>query len=302
MNQKAKVVSADLREIKAAQISIAGAIVIFLISLTIGIMIDSVALLLDAGTGFVILLMTFWVRSIIRKIHSPPDHRYNFGYEKYEPLTMALQNSAIIFTCVIGLAFAVQDIVHPDHIASYGLATVATFGCTIIAIGLAFYLLKVSKETGSQLLKTSAKQWLIDSSLSIGMFAGFFVGFLLLRSGHSNIAAYLDPGLAIALAFAVMRFPLKALAANIRELLDSVPAQKIHEKIVKIVEKHKSNFSGLHRMRIRKAGKKTFLEVGFTVHGAMTIAQAQALAEDFERELAHEVPNCDTVVYFKRAQ
>ncbi|HOW88317.1 MAG TPA: hypothetical protein PKV84_06660, partial [Candidatus Omnitrophota bacterium] len=66
MNQKTKIIAADLREIKAAQISIAGAVIIFLVSLTVGIMIDSVALLLDAGTGFVILLMTFWVRSIIR--------------------------------------------------------------------------------------------------------------------------------------------------------------------------------------------------------------------------------------------
>jgi cation diffusion facilitator family transporter len=301
MNQKAKVVSADLREIKAAQISILGAVIIFLISLTIGIAIDSVALLLDAGTGFVILLMTFWVRSIIRKIHSPPDHRYNFGYEKYEPLTMALQNSAIIFTCVIGLAFAIQDIVHPDHVASYGLATVATFLCTLLAISLALYLLKVSKETGSQLLKTSARQWLIDSSLSIGMFAGFFLGFLLLRSGHSNIAVYLDPGLAIALAFVVMRFPLRALAGNIRELLDSVPTQRIHERITNVVEKHKSSFSGLHRMRVRKAGKKTFLDIGFNVRGSMTVDQAQSLAEDFERELAREVPGCDTIVYFKKA-
>jgi hypothetical protein len=29
--------------------------------------------------------------------------------------------------------------------------------------------------------------------------------------------------------------------------------------------------------------------------------QAQTLAEDFEQELAREVPSCDVVVYFKRA-
>lgn len=299
--KEVKNIAVDQREVRAAHISIAGAVLIFLISLTIGIMVDSVALLLDAGTGLVILLMAFFVRAIINKISNPPDHRYNFGYEKYEPLTVALQNSAIIFTCVLGLVFAVQDIVHPEDVSRYDLPVAATFLCTVIALALAFYLWRVSKKIGSLMLGTSAKQWFIDSALSAGMFVGFLAGTVLLKLGYSNITPYLDPGMAIALALVLMKFPLQALTGNMCELLDGVPAPDIHEKIAKIVEKHKTNFLGLHRMRARKAGRKTFLDIGFMVHGTLTMEQAQTLAEDFEQELAREVPSCDVVVYFKRA-
>ena len=150
------------------------------------------------------------------------------------------------------------------------------------------------------MIRTSAEHWCVDASLSFGMCAGFFVGFLLLKTGWVSISVYVDPGMAVLLALFVMRSPFKALSGNVRELLDGVPEPVVHEKIKQAVQKHGAVFPGLHRMRVRKAGKRMFLDVGFKVSGGLTLEEAQARAEKFERELVREVPECDVVVYFTR--
>jgi cation diffusion facilitator family transporter len=284
---------------RAAHISIAGAGIIFLISLIVGMMVDSVTLLLDAGTGFVILFMAIFVKGILKKIANPPDQHYNFGYEKYESLTVALQNVAIIFTCLIGIVFAIQDIVHPEDILRYDLPVAATGLITLLSLGLMAYLASVARRRGSSMLGTAALHWGVDASMSLGMFAGFFIGLILVKAGYKELSIYVDPVMAIVLAVLVMRLPIKAFSGNVRELLDGVPSREIHEKITKVAEKHKKGFSGIHRMRVRKAGRRTFLDIGFRVEGDRSLAEVQRLAENFERELTQELPGCDVVVYFK---
>lgn len=292
--------AAEKSEALAAHLSIAGATVIFLISLAVGLISDSVALLLDAGTGLVILFMAVFVKANLSKLSRPPDRRYNFGYEKYESLTVTLQNSAIIFTCLIGIAFATQDIIHPDNVTHFNLPIEATAVSALIALALAARIGAVSKRTGSSMLKTSSLHWFVDSSLSIGMCAGFLLALLLTRAGFTMASAYVDPAMAIILALLIMRLPIKALGGNIRELLDAVPETGVNERISQLAQKHATKCSGVHRMRVRKAGKKMFLDIGFKASGDLTWEKAQALAEDFEQEIKREIPGCDVVVYFKR--
>lgn len=286
-------------EVKAAHLSIAGAAVVFMISAVVGLAVDSVAFLIDAGTGLVILVMAVFVKTNLAKIENPPDPRYNFGYSKYESLTVLLQNGAILLTCLLGIAFAVQDMVHPEDITRYDLPVGAAFVSAACSLALAFYLGRIGKKTGSAMLRTAALHWRVDASLSFGMCAGFFAGLLLVRAGFVSVAVYVDPVMAILLALMVMRQPLRDLAANARELLDSVPEPAIHDKIRGAVQKHGVVFPGLHRIRVRKAGRKMFLDVGFKAPTAWTVDKAQALVEDFEQQLLREIPGCDVVVYFK---
>lgn len=289
----------DPRETRAAHLSIMGAATVFLISFVVGLAVDSVALLLDAGAGLVILLMAVFVRTNLEKISNPPDPRYNFGYAKYESLTVLLQNGAILLTCLLGIAFALQDMFHPEDISRYDLPAGAAFVSALCSLMLAFYLGRVAKKTGSAMLRTAALHWRVDASLSFGMCAGFFAGLLLVRAGFVSVSPYVDPVMAILLALVVMRQPLRDLALNAQELLDGVPEPAVHEKIKQAVQKHGTVFQGIHRMRVRKAGRRMFLDVGFKVPAALTLEKAQFLAENFEEQLTREIPGCDVVVYFK---
>jgi cation diffusion facilitator family transporter len=283
----------------AAKFSIVSSIALFLISTIAGIATDSVTLLLDAAASLVILLVALVVHFVIGKLHSAPDDTYNFGYGKYEPFTVAIQGILIISTCLVSIKFALQDIAHAEEITSYGLAVAAAFISGVIGALAASYTNIAARRSGSEILRAQAMHWVTDTCLSFGVCAGFLLGFLLSRAGQARLAAYLDPGMAIFLAFLLMWQPLKTIWRNLFELLDAVPAEHIRSKVHQIVERYKPHCLGIRRLRARKAGEKVFVDVCFLVNEGLAARDLTALAGSFERDLTTLLPGVDVVVYFK---
>lgn len=283
----------------AVHILIAAAAVSFLLSLVVGIICDSVTLLLDASTGLIILISAIVVRLIIEKIHKPPDHLFHFGYHKYEPFTVVMQNIAIIAVCLVSVKFAIQDIIHPENMENYTLTAVCAFVSFVIAMVVSLYIRHVGKKTNSQMLKVSSMHWFVEGLLSLGMLGGFLIGMILTYQGHEKIASYVDPIMAIGLALFLVKLPIGSFINNMFELLDGVPAKDVQEKIKRIIESSKPQSSNVERIRFRKAGEKVFLDVCFEVHGGLTVKEAEVLISDFEKNISREFENCDCIISFK---
>lgn len=286
----------EKHQIFAVHVSIVASAAIFLLSLTIGIISDSIALILDASAGLITLITAFFMRVIVTKVNQPPDETFNFGYAKYEPLTVAIQGVAIILSCVIAAKFAIQDIIHAEDIVRYDLPAISAFVATCIAITVAIYLKRVYKKTKSSMFKMASLNWFVDAFLSAGMFFGFLFGYATLRLGYIHITPYVDPVLALILAIFLIRSPLEAITHNMLELLDAVPPKEIREAVEKIVSRHKNNFSGTKRMRLRKAGQKLFLNICFLVSDEFKMGEAQELIINLENELIKEFPGADLTV------
>ena len=94
----------------------------FLIPAVVGIAVDSITLILDASASLVILVVALLMNTSIKKVHQPPDEIFNFGYERYEPLTVAVQGGLIIATCAVRAKFAIQEIINAKADLSIGEA------------------------------------------------------------------------------------------------------------------------------------------------------------------------------------
>lgn len=287
------------KQMLAAKISIFGWIVLILISLSAGIITDSVTLILDASQGLVTLVVAFLVRITLEKIDKPPDDFYHFGYGKYEPLTIALQGVMIILTCIISIKFAVQDIFHPDDIDHYDVAIIAAFLAGIISLVIASYIRHTALKTGSDILKSSSLTWLIDCVLSFGIFIGFLFGLILNRLGYTRATPYVDPVMAIILALFFIAAPLKTIKTSIFELLDAAPAIHIRDNIKKIIEQCKPQHFAVDRLRIRKAGRRIFLDICFITDENLTVRDVRHLTANFEKDFIAKVPGCDIVIHHK---
>lgn len=287
------------RQFTATKVSIYASITLFLISAVIGIAIDSITLILDASASLVILFVAFLMNFSLKKINSPPDRIYNFGYGKYEPFTVVIQSILIIVTCVISIKFAVQDIIHPDDAHSYGLPTVAMLISGIIGVFVSVYLNRVSKLTNSAMLKAASMHWRADTVLSFGVCLGFLSGFILQGLGYARITPYVDPVMAIILGLILMAAPLKDMGCYVLELLDAVPEENIQNKVRIVVEKYTPHSFGVERLRSRKSGESIFVDVCFIVRDDMTVQEIRRLADNFEADLRKHLPHCDVVVYFR---
>ena len=289
------------QQASAIWVSIYGSLLLFLVSGIVGLAINSVTLLLEAAASLVILFVAILVRFSISKIHLPPDDVYNFGYGKYEPLTVVAQGLMIIAVCAVSIKFAIQDIIHPEDVHSYLVPAIATFLSGILGILITVYIKKAAVKTGSDMLKASGMHWHIDTLLSFGVCLGFVSGFILQALGFSGITPYVDPVMAIALAVVFIKMPVRAIMHSIPELLDIVPAHHIKAKVKEIVEIYRTGSFGVHRLRTRKAGERVFVDICFLVSPDMTVFQAEQISKNFQTDLIRHLPYCDIVVYFKPA-
>jgi cation diffusion facilitator family transporter len=288
-------------QMSAVNISLGISILLFLISLTAGIISDSIALLLDASAGFVIVFTAFMLQKSIKKVNMPPDHLFNFGYEKFEPFTVVIQGAMIILSCVIASKFAIQDIFHPEDIVRYDIPTFAALASSVISGGMAIHLRMIASKTNSTMLKVSSFHWVVDMLLSLAMCLGFTFGWYMLREGRYNIVPYVDPVMALILALILIWPPLKIIRTNFLELVDAAPLPDVRREIDLVVEKHKARAFGVHHTRMRKAGRKVFLEVCFLVHGNTTMNEARIFADAVAKDMAAKFPKCDIIVHFHPA-
>jgi len=287
------------RQMLAVKVSMAGSIILFLISAIAGIAVDSITLILDASASLVILGVALLMNFAVGKIHKPADEIYNFGYGKYEPFTASIQGILIFATCVFSIKIAIQDIIHAEDITDHILPVAATFASGIIGILITFYIKRLSRHTDSNMLKASGMHWFMDTMLSFGVCLGFILGMLLQRAGYLRITPYVDPVMAIILALILAWVPFKTVIHNVRELLDAVPKGDIYSRIKEIVDRRKPAFLEIHRIRMRKAGEKTFLDIIFAAKDNLTVVDTEELAARFDNDIRSYIGNCDILISFK---
>ncbi|MCX5750765.1 MAG: cation diffusion facilitator family transporter [Candidatus Saganbacteria bacterium] len=287
------------KQIFAAKLSIVGWVLVILVSLAGGLITDSITLLLDAAQGIVTLAVAFMVHAALRKLGKPPDDTYHFGYDKYEPLTSAVQEIMIILVCVVSVNFAVQDFFHADVIDHYNTALIAAFLGGIVSLIWAFWIRRLAHSSNSAVLKTSSNIWFLDSVLSFGIFGGFLLGLLLNQMGYSNLMPYTDPIMAIVLALIFIISPIRPLRADFLDLLDAAPDMKIRGGIKKTVEQLKPESFRITHIRMRKAGKRIFLEISFLTDESLTVKEVRAMVSDFEKKLTENIPHCDIALRYK---
>lgn len=289
----------ERRQISAASVSFWGSIALFVISAAAGLAVDSVTLILDASASLVILVVAFMMSSTIKKIHSPPDEIFNFGYEKYEPFTVVLQGGLIIATCLVSIKFAVQDIIHAEDIKNYQIPIIAAYISAVIGIFVSIFIKVAAHRTRSSMMHAASMHWFIDTGMSFGMLGGFYAGSILKEKGYTHITPFVDPVMAILLALVFMIPPVKAIRRNMMELLDAVPSKEVRDRVRKVVDEYTPKMFGVHRLRTRKAGDKVFVDICFVVKEEMTVREAEAIAADFEKDLKARLHHLDVVVYFK---
>lgn len=287
------------QQLRAIKIGLVSSMLMIFNSLIIGLMVNSITLLLDSSVSMVVAIATGLMYVTVKKVHLPPDDLYNFGYGKFEPFTVMIHGGLVIASCIISVKYAIMNILHVEDISEYALPTIGSFAAIIFAAIIMLYLRRVAKRTGSAMLKSISVQWTNDTISYAGIFTGFFVGWILIRKGYSNITPFIDPGMTIILAVALVRVPIKVVMENILELLDAVPGAPTRSRIKEVIEQYYPFGLEIHRVRSRKAGQKIFVEICFYAPEHLSIIEIEDLSNHIENMLKKSFTHCDVVVSFK---
>ncbi|MCM8757154.1 MAG: cation transporter, partial [Candidatus Omnitrophica bacterium] len=229
-----------------------------------------------------------------------PNDRYQFGFSKYEPLTAFLSGVLILALCAAGVKYAIQDIIHPEEVKSYQAGVYLAVMTMVISFILVPVLRKASQRFHSMILEVNAVGWFNDGLSSLGIAVGFLLAWQFSHLGQNRWAAYVDPMMSLVLAGFLVVEPIRIVRFSMEDLLDVNPGGLTISEARELAERVRKEFnlSAIRRLRLRRAGRRIFLEVGFTTKPEMPIKETARLNQRIA-ELSKEIfQRADVTVCF----
>src|SRR3954447_19585966 len=274
---------------RSALVSVAAAVVLVVLKLTVGLATHSLGLVSEAahsGTDFVAALLTYFA---VRVAARPADVSHQFGHGKAEHLS-ALAEAAILSLVSLYISGrAIERLTGETHaqvhVTWYAFAVLGV----VISIDLSRMAVssRAARRYGSAALASNALHFGSDL---LGSFA-VLLGLVFAYYGHPNG----DPIAALIVGVLVLLAAARLMKANVDVLMDRAPAEAEAAALAAIGEV--SPAVEVRRIRMRQAGSRQFADVVIGVPPSAAVGQGHAAADAVEAAVERALPNADVVVH-----
>ncbi|WP_342387624.1 cation diffusion facilitator family transporter [Salinicoccus bachuensis] len=249
---------------KLIMISIGGALAFAALGIIWGLYADSQMIQFDGYYSFISVLLSMMSMMALRFISKEDPERFPFGKESFIPLTIVIKYFGILVLIIISLVQAFVTLSSGGNAMSMGsgvlYALISAVGCYVA------YAYFKSKGHGDALITAEMNQWRMDALLSIGVLAGFIIGWVLSLTVLDVLVPFIDPVMVILVAGYFIKVPLSELYAALRELLEMAPDRPIAEAVeAQVVRIGKFHGFEDHALKLQKMGTKLYIEVDFIV-------------------------------------
>lgn len=253
---------------------------------------DAVHSLSDFVTDIIVILF-------VRIAGKPQDDDHDYGHGKYETLAAAIVG---IMLGGVGIGLLYNGIATTIAVIFNGLILPApnywALSAAILSIllkeGLYRYTIIAARRLDSSALKANAWHHRSDAITSIAALAGIS-GAMILGSQWS----VLDPIAAMIVSLFIIKAAYSLLKPSIDELLEkSLPAD-VKERITEIIATTPGVVK-IHRLRTRRIGNGSAVEVHIKMPGTISLAEAHDVASSVERRLKDALgPATHTAVHME---
>lgn len=243
----------------------------------------SAALYSDALESLVNVFAALMVIFALQTAAKPADFEHPYGHAKAELLSAVAEGGLIVFAAVLIVERAGRTFAAPHLPVSpwLGLALNASGG---IANALwALVLTRSGATSRFPALAADRAHLAADAITTIGIVAGLSLAIL-------ADLPILDPLIAIAIAVQIAVIGGRTIMRSLSLLLDRAPPPDIVARIRALVGSHATGAIEAHDMRMRQAGRSSFLEFHLVVPGAMSVAESHLICDRVESALKDEMP------------
>ena len=215
--------------------------------------------------------------------HSP-DANHPYGHDKVEFFAAVIEGALIVIAALSIFRHAWQTWRDPhpllQPLEGLGLNAVAT----VINAGWAALLIRAGKRLRSPALAADGRHLLSDVVTSVGVAIGFG---LVVLTGYLS----LDPIIAAATGVYVLWSGMAMISMSVGGLMDAAPEPAVVHRIREVVAESAAGAIEAHDLRIRHAGRLTFLDFHLVVPGSMTVAQSHGICDRIEDTLRATMPH-----------
>ncbi len=272
--------------LQKAQDFAAGSVVVGLVVLALKtgawLLTGSAALFSDAAETVVNVAAALVATLALRLAARPADANHPYGHDKAEFFSAVIEGTMIVVAAITILQHAWGAYLAPRPIEAPIPGLALNGVATAINLVWALRLGRSARLLRSPALEADARHVMSDVVTSVGVFAGVV---LVVATGIQ----WLDPAIAAATAAYILYSGYDVVRDSVGGLMDAAPAEAIVERIRTMVGEHAAGAIEAHDLRMRHAGRLTFLEFHLVVPGAMSVADAHAICDRVEDALKAEM-------------
>lgn len=243
----------------------------------------SAALFSDAAESVVNVAAAVMAFGALHLADQPADANHPYGHDKAEFFAAVIEGVLIILAALLILQHAWNVYRHPQPLSAPLLGLALNAVSTLFNAVWAYVLFRVSRPLRSAALRADAQHLTSDVVTSCGILVGVALVF---QTG----LPWLDPALGAATAAYIIYAGVHVIRESVGGLMDAAPAEEIIGSVRRLVGETASGALEAHDLRMRHAGRHTFLEFHLVVPAAMTVADAHDICDRIEEALKAEVP------------
>lgn len=226
----------------------------------------------------------------LRVADTPADANHPYGHAKAEFFAAVIEGVLIVIAAlsIFEHAWATWRDLHPLQQPFQGIGLSAA--ATLLNGGWALLLLRAGQRIRSPALVADGHHLLTDVVTSCGIALGVSLTVL-------TGMLVLDPLLAVATGIYVLMSGMRIISKSVGGLMDSAPAADVVQRIRALVAESAEGALEAHDLRMRYAGRTTFLEFHLVVPGTMTVADSHAICDRIEATLKAEMEQLEITIH-----
>ncbi|MEI7556272.1 cation diffusion facilitator family transporter [Candidatus Chlorohelix sp.] len=247
----------------------------------------SVSLLSDAMESIVNIIAAFTALIALRIAARPPDKTHQYGHEKAEFLSSAIEGGLILVAAFAIINQAIPRLFNPKELESLGWGLGVSMVATLLNFIVARTLITAGRKHDSIALEADGKHLMTDVITSVGVVLGLLV---VLPTNW----LILDPIIAILVACNIVFEGGKLIMRSVDGLMDkTLPENEIERinKAINEVVKASNEQIVFHNLRTRKSGGFRFADLHMLTPGNWSVQEAHQWTEEIEKALRQEFSN-----------
>ena len=249
----------------------------------------SAVVLASAADSGLDLLGSAVAFAAVRYAAVPADDDHRFGHHKAEALS-ALFQAAVIAASAFFVAYeSGQRLAVPVPIERAGLAVWVLVGATALTIALVAFQTLAVRRSASLVVEGDRAHYAGDVVANVG---GLVAIVLADQAGLLRADAVAGLAAAAFLLWSARQVGARALP----QLMDQELPERDRARIAGLIQAH-PQVLGHHDLRTRRAGRRAHVQVNLDMDPAMTLREADAIADLLEARIMEAYPDALVVIH-----
>jgi cation diffusion facilitator family transporter len=240
----------------------------------------SVALLADMihNVGDAVTAIPLWIAFMLAR--RKPSAIFTYGYGRAEDLAGVAIVLIILVSAIVAGYEAINRLIHPQAITSLKWVALAGFAGFLGNEAVAVLRIRVGRKINSAALIADGYHARTDGLTSLAVVVGaggVWLGF-----------PWADPAIGLLITIAILGIVWQSAKAVFTRMLDGVEPEITAE--IRHSAEHVDSIRQVQEVRARWFGHRLLAEIDVGVDGTLSIAEAEAVANEFKHVLFEHMP------------